>query len=201
MIRITVTYQKPQGVFWPSLNGHTGGHVTNRIAGLKGCTMKCLFKGGQLMRFLTGLIIVFWSGAAIADIARYPVMIQTPEGRQYLYQLELAANPAARKQGLMERYDLGNRDGMLFVWPDEDYRSFWMKNTPLSLDILFFSSELFLVSRHENTMPFSERLLPSGKPARYVVELKAGQAQLQGMKTGSLLILPEALIRALHGQS
>ena len=76
-----------------------------------------------------------------------------------------------------------------------------MKNTPISLDILFFSSELTLVSRYENTVPFSMTQLPSGKPARYVVELKAGQAKLQGLKTGSLLILPEVLMRALDSQS
>ena len=101
----------------------------------------------------------------------------------------------------MNRYDLGSGDGMLFVWPGEDHRSFWMKNTPISLDILSFSSELTLVSRHENTVPFSKKRLPSGKPARYVVELKAGQAKLQGLKTGSLLILPEVLMRALESQS
>ena len=68
----------------------------------------------------------------------YPVVIQTPEGRQSIYQLELAATPAARRLGLMHRDELGAVDGMLFVWPEEDYRIFWMKDTPLSLDILLF---------------------------------------------------------------
>ena len=96
--------------------------------------------------------------------------------------------------------ELGNVDGMLFAWPDEDYRNFWMKNTPISLDILFFSSNLALVARHDNTVPFSVRGLPSGKPARYVVELRAGQAEIRGIKKGSLLILPDALMRALDNQ-
>ena len=158
-------------------------------------------KSARLKRFLTALIIAFQAGTAVADFATYPVVIQTPEGNQFYYLLELAATPAARQKGLMNRYDLGSGDGMLFVWPGEDYRSFWMKNTPISLDILFFSSELTLVSRHENTVPFSMTRLPSGKPARYVVELKAGQAKLQGLKTGSLLILPEVLMRALNRNS
>ena len=151
--------------------------------------------------FLAALIIAFQAGTAVADLASYPVVIQTPEGKQLYYLLELAATPAARQKGLMNRYDLGSGDGMLFVWSGEDYRSFWMKNTPISLDILFFSSELILVSRHENTVPFSKKGLLSGKPARYVVELTAGQAKLQGLKTGSLLILPEELMRALESQS
>ena len=155
----------------------------------------------RLMRLLSGFIIAFWVGTAVADLASYQVVIQTPEGSQSAYQLELAATPVERQQGLMYRYDLGSGDGMLFVWPKEDYRSFWMKNTPLSLDILFFSSELTLVSLYENTVPFSVRHLPSDKPARYVVELKAGQAELHGMKTGSLLILPDLLMRALDSKS
>ena len=160
-----------------------------------------MFKGGLLMRFLKALMIVFWVDTAAAELANYSVAIQTPEGKQSFYQLELAATSSARQKGLMHRYDLGNVDGMLFVWPDEDYRNFWMKNTPLSLDILFFSSHLTLVSRHENTVPFSAKLLPSGKPARYVVELKAGQAELRGIKKGSLLILPKALMRVLDIKS
>ena len=163
--------------------------------------MMCLPKNARLIRFLTALIIALQAGTAVADLASYPVVIQTPEGNQSHYLLEVAATSAARQKGLMNRYELGSGDGMLFVWPGEDYRSFWMKNTPISLDILFFSSELTLVSRHENTVPFSIARLPSGKPARYVVELKAGQAKLQGLKTGSLLILPEVLMRALDGQS
>ena len=158
-------------------------------------------KSARLMPFLTALIIACQAGTAVADLASYPVVIQTPEGNQFHYLLELAGTPAARQKGLMNRYDLGSGDGMLFVWPREDYRSFWMKNTPVSLDILFFSSEMTLVSRHENTVPLSKKRLPSGKPARYVVELTAGQAKLQGLKTGSLLILPEALARALDSQS
>ena len=163
--------------------------------------MISLPKNARLKRFLTALIIAFHAGTAVADLATYPVVIQTPEGNQFYYLLELAATPAARQKGLMNRYDLGSGDGMLFVWPGEDHRSFWMKNTPISLDILFFSSELTLVSRHENTVPFSQKRLPSGKPARYVVELTAGQAKLQGLKTGSLLILPEVLMRVLESQS
>ena len=158
-------------------------------------------KSAQLIRLLTALIIAFQTGTAFADLASYPVVIQTSEGNQSHYVLELAATPAARQKGLMKRYDLGSGDGMLFVWPGEDYRSFWMKNTPISLDILFFSSELTLVSLHENTVPFSKKPLPSGQPARYVVELIAGQAKLQGLKTGSLLILPDVLVRALDSQS
>ena len=201
MIHITVTYRKRQAGCLLGLNGHTEGRVTNRAAGLKGSMMMCLCRFKRLVQLLTGLIVACWVGIAVADMDNYPIVVQTPEGRKASFLLELAVTPAARQQGLMRRYELGDVDGMLFIWPEEDYRSFWMKNTPLSLDILFFSSELTLVFSHENTVPFSTKQLWSGKPARYVVELKAGEAQLQGIKTGSLLILPDALMRAIESQS
>ena len=146
---------------------------------------------------LIGLMVLLSLGANAADRESYLVTIQTLEGKQIVYKLQLAATPAARRQGLMFRQELLDREGMLFVWPQEDNRSFWMKNTPVSLDILFFSHEKILVSSHQNTVPFSVVQLPSGKKAQYVVELKAGQAQLQGFKLGSSLILSDGLMRAL----
>ena len=171
--------------------------MTNRVAGLKGYMMMTTRKRKWINYFLTGVAAVLWSGTTAAGSVTYPVIIQTPEGRQSTYQLELAVTPAARKQGLMNRQHLTEGEGMLFVWPKEDNRFFWMKDTSLSLDILFFSHEKLLVASHKNTEPFSVERLPSGKPAQYVVELKAGQAQLQGLKLGSLLVLPIALMHAL----
>ena len=146
---------------------------------------------------LTGLLFLLTVSTAAADRKNYEVTIQTPEGKQIVYQLELAATPSARQQGLMFRKSIAAGEGMLFVWPEEKKRSFWMKNTLMSLDILFFSHEKILISSHQDTVPFSVEQLPSGKPAKYVVELRAGQAQLRGLKHGSLLILSKELISAL----
>ena len=146
---------------------------------------------------LTGLLFLLTVSTAAADRKNYQVTIQTPDGKQIVYQLELAATPSARQQGLMFRKGIAAGEGMLFVWPEEKKRSFWMKNTFMSLDILFFSHEKILISSHQNTVPFSVEQLPSGKPAKYVVELRAGQAQLRGLKAGSLLILSKELISVL----
>ena len=89
---------------------------------------------------------------------------------------------------------------MLFVWPGASKRSFWMKNTPLSLDILYFSADKKLISLYEHTTPFSLEGLPSGRPARYVVELNAGQARANGLRRGSVLRLPDALAEELAQQ-
>jgi uncharacterized protein len=88
--------------------------------------------------------------------------------------VELANTPSLRAQGLMNRPTIGQKQGMLFVFPDMDYRSFWMKNTNISLDIIYADDKGKIVSIKENTVPFSEASVPSDKPAMYVVEVNAG---------------------------
>ena len=151
----------------------------------------------RMLVMLQGLILVAaialgW-GAGWAGEARYPVQIIPPGGAAVTYYLELAATPEDRQDGLMYRTDLPQTGGMLFAWPEERPRSFWMKNTPLSLDILFFSEDRILVSAHLATRPYSEARLRSGTPAQYVVELRAGQAEAKGLDIGSVLRLPDAL--------
>lgn len=155
-----------------------------------------------VLSLLLGLVASFSlaggvEGQAQAADALYPVVIETPDGGRHVYHLELAATPETRSRGLMHRKQMPEMNGMLFVWPDEQKRSFWMKNTPLSLDILFFSADRKLVSLHQDTTPFSEALLLSGPAARYVVELNAGQARASGLDKGSVLVLPDELVRRL----
>ena len=154
-----------------------------------------------LLVCLTGLAVFVLAGAARSeDRPTWPVTIITPEGDQHIYQLELAATAQARSRGLMFRQSLPESAGMLFVWPEAKLRRFWMKNTPLSLDILYFSEHKTLISLYEATTPFSKKGLPSGKAARYVVELNAGQARAKGLRQGSVLKLPDALVNELAGQ-
>lgn len=79
-----------------------------------------------------------------------------------------------RNMGLMDVNNLPADKGMLFIFPDEQIRSFWMANTPLPLDIIFVNAEFEIVRIHRSTQPFSEKSFPSGDPAQYVVEVNAG---------------------------
>jgi uncharacterized membrane protein (UPF0127 family) len=63
---------------------------------------------------------------------------------------------------------------MIFLFENNRPRSFWMANTPLSLDILFVNSDLEIVRIHRNTTPFSQESIESERPAKYVVEVNAG---------------------------
>lgn len=107
---------------------------------------------------------------------------KTPE-----YYLRIAANEQARRQGLMYEpaEKLSNRRGMLFVFPEEGPHSFWMKNTPTSLDMIFLDRARTVVGIVANTTPFSLEGRSVEPPSQYVVELLAGTAARDGITTGS----------------
>ena len=103
------------------------------------------------------------------------------------FDLEVANSNALARTGLMYRDSLAEDHGMLFVFPDETPRTFWMKNTRISLDIIFINRNLEIVSIAENAKIFSLDQIPSHKPAMYVVELNAGSAKKFGLKVGDKL--------------
>ncbi|MEP3665528.1 MAG: DUF192 domain-containing protein, partial [Roseibium sp.] len=86
--------------------------------------------------------------------------------------------------------EMGPDTGMLFVFQSEDQRYFWMKNTPLPLDIIFIGADGAIVSIAAGTTPFSTDTIPSGKPARFVLELNAGRAAELGIKAGDTASSP-----------
>ena len=98
--------------------------------------------------------------------------------------VEVADNDRKRSQGLMFRKTMDESQGMYFVFPISELQSFWMKNTPLSLDIMFVNENKEIVKIHKNTTPFSEKSLPSDKKAMYVVEVVAGFSDKYGVKEG-----------------
>ncbi len=98
--------------------------------------------------------------------------------------IEIADNNDQRAMGLMFRTEMKEDQGMLFIFPYETEQSFWMKNTVLSLDIIFVNANFEIVKIHHNTTPFSELSYPSEKPAQYVVEVNAGYSNKLGLKEG-----------------
>lgn len=89
-------------------------------------------------------------------------------------QAAVAESQQERNEGLMNVSDLPENRGMLFLFEEQQELSFWMANTPLSLDIIYVDEEGEIVRIHHNTTPYSEKSFPSGEPARYVVEVNGG---------------------------
>jgi hypothetical protein len=112
------------------------------------------------------------------------VVVRRASGGATSVSVEVAATSAARERGLMFRQELAASHGMLFVFPQEADHAFWMRNTPLSLDIVFISSDRRIVGIAAGTVPYSERHLRVGKRSRYVLEVAAGFAAREGVRAG-----------------
>jgi uncharacterized membrane protein (UPF0127 family) len=97
------------------------------------------------------------------------------------FYIEVADDAYSREKGMMYRHYIPDTVGMLFIFPKEDHRFFWMKNTPSSLDIIYADEDFNIVSIHENTPPYSQKTIPSGDKAKYVIELRAGSAARYGI--------------------
>lgn len=114
------------------------------------------------------------------------VALYSQAGGPVRVSVEIADSPEERRYGLMYRNALPDRHGMLFVFPGEAVRSFWMKNTPLSLDIIFISAAGSVVHVAPHTRPFSEAPIPSGgQAAQFVLEVKAGFCERYGISAGA----------------
>ncbi len=98
--------------------------------------------------------------------------------------VEIAENELERTKGLMYRTSLPESAGMLFIFDDAREHSFWMKNTSISLDIIYADRDKKIISIHKNTRPFSEGSIPSNGNAQYVVEVNAGFTDHYGIRAG-----------------
>jgi len=88
--------------------------------------------------------------------------------------IEIADNQQERTQGLMHRSRMADTTGMLFIFEESSPQSFWMKNTKIALDIIFVDENKKIVAIQENTIPYSQAPVSSGKNALFVVEVIAG---------------------------
>lgn len=103
----------------------------------------------------------------------------------------IADDDNSRSEGLMDVHELPSDAGMLFIFEGDQPRSFWMANTPLSLDIMFVNSELEIVRIHRNTPPYSHEQIRSELPAMYVVEVNAGYALIHDITEGMRISLAD----------
>ena len=142
---------------------------------------------------LTGALLLFTllicSAPALADgvpmmlpDSPAPLVIDTAGGEK-TFSIEVADDPVERERGLMFRRSMGDDHGMLFVFPGEGEIAFWMKNTPMPLDMVFIDGdgEIQAIKRGE---PFSTANVSPAAPVQFVLELKAGTAGKAGIEAG-----------------
>jgi uncharacterized membrane protein (UPF0127 family) len=105
------------------------------------------------------------------------------------FTLEVADTGTKREVGLMFRDSMPEDHGMIFVFEDEDFRGFWMKDTRIPLDIVYVAADKQVVSIH-TMKPFDLQRVTSAGPAMYAIELNAGTASKIGVKPGDMLDIP-----------
>jgi uncharacterized protein len=175
---------------------------------------------GGLLLLVAGVALVAWvlaSSAGLVGTSDDPVMadptattttpgeaagtveyrLEPAEGDPVTVRLEVAADPATRARGLMEREEVPPGTGMVFLYPRDVAEAYWMKNTLVPLSIAFVAADGRVVSVAEMT-PCKADPCPSYAPAgpyRYAVELAAGSFADAGVGPGSRVVPvdPEAL--------
>lgn len=101
--------------------------------------------------------------------------------------IEIADDYNSRRQGLMDRDSLGVNQGMLFIYSQETDHTYWMKNTRISLDIIFVGNDRKIKYIAAHATPYSTNPIPGFYPARYVIEVNAGFCQEYNIKPGTLI--------------
>ncbi len=120
---------------------------------------------------------------AQASLPTTKVVIETQKG-PVAFNVEVAADGTSRAKGLMYRTTLASDAGMLFDFQQPDIVVFWMKNTPLSLDMLFIRADGTVSTIATDTVPYSEEKIPASEPVRAVLEINGGRAMALGIRPG-----------------
>jgi len=116
-----------------------------------------------------------------------PLTIVTATG-EHMFEVEVVDTPQTRAMGLMFRQEVPQDTGMLFVFQVVAPVAFWMRNTYVSLDIIFIGDDGRVVNVAENAATLNDTPLPSGGPVEYVLEVAAGTAERIGLEAGDLVI-------------
>src|SRR6266540_2176552 len=141
--------------------------------------------GGRLMMSLAAVSVVLvtlCANPAARAASVQPLEIATKSGVQ-VFSVEMAT-------GLMYRKELPDGKGMLFDFSPEQQISMWMKNTYIPLDMIFIRADGRILRIAENTEPLSTKIIPSGGPAKGVLEVIAGTAKKYGIAPGDRVAHP-----------
>jgi hypothetical protein len=114
------------------------------------------------------------------------VVVETPRGDVTL-RVEVARTDRERTHGLMFKEHLAEDEGMVFLFDRTEEHVFWMKNTPLPLDMLFLGDDRRVVGIRESAEPLSLTRVTVGVPSRYVLEVRGGWARAHGVGKGALV--------------
>lgn len=112
------------------------------------------------------------------------VIVEDHRGEKASFEVEIADTPAKHAFGLKYRRDLRSDQGMLFIFAEEKVHTFWMKDTPLPLDMIFIDRDRRIVGIVRETRPFSTESRSVPARSLYVLEVRGGISQKKGLGIG-----------------
>jgi uncharacterized protein len=148
--------------------------------------------GGRLMTSLaaaSAVLVTLCVNPAARAASFQPLEIATKSGVR-VFSVEMATTEEEKQTGLMHRKELPDGKGMLFDFSPEQQISMWMKNTYISLDMIFIRADGRILRIAENTEPLSTKIISSGGLAKGVLEVIAGTAQKYGIQPGDRVAHP-----------
>jgi uncharacterized protein len=146
-------------------------------------------RAGRRMVLAVAVALCAFAGAAARAASVQPLEIVTRNGVQ-VFSVEMATTEQEKETGLMYRKELPDGKGMLFDFSPEQQVSMWMKNTYIPLDMIFIRADGRILRIAENTEPLSTKIIPSGGPAKGVLEVIAGTAKKYGIEPGDRVAHP-----------
>ncbi len=114
-------------------------------------------------------------------------VILQPSGRTIRLDAEVVRSDEDRARGLMFRKTMADRQGMLFIFPTQQVQHFWMKNTYISLDMIFINEAMKVVGIVHSAEPMTETRRAVDAPSRYVLEVKGGFCKREGVGEGAVV--------------
>ncbi|MEO1016468.1 MAG: DUF192 domain-containing protein [Pseudomonadota bacterium] len=133
------------------------------------------------------LLCIGTCSLSFADEIRTPLTILSDDNR-FEFQVETATTPEERGQGLMFREQMALSHGMIFDFGELRPITMWMANTIIPLDMVFIDEIGCVTGVAMNTTPYARDPIPSPGPARYVLEINAGVAQLHQIDAGDRVL-------------
>ena len=138
-------------------------------------------RAGSVIAAILVALFLHTAPAAAQKLERLEIVTRTGV---HVFDVEMATTPEERSKGLMFRRELPQGQGMLFDFEGEGPLAMWMRNTYISLDMIFIRADGRIARIAENTVPMSETTIPSGAPVKAVLELIAGTAKRLGIAPG-----------------
>jgi uncharacterized membrane protein (UPF0127 family) len=135
--------------------------------------------------FVVLLAALVLGGAAFAQVLE-PVQVVSG-GKSHTFSVEIADEDAEREQGLMNRDSMARDRGMLFLYPELSRTGVWMKNTRISLDLLFLAEDGKVLAIARKARPGSLRIIDPGVRVKGFLEINGGQAEELGIKPGDVV--------------